>query len=367
MLTETIAILGEIGWRPSAAFGIALLLAYLVTFPVRIFGQRMKILDKPGHRSSHTTVVPRTGGIAIILAMVPALALTSETSTPFVIGIIAALFIAAISFIDDVITIPSIPRLLAHLLAAGVVIKFLRIEMVELDLFGTTVQLPYWLALIVPVVFVAGFTNFFNFMDGINGIAAIQGLFGGLTIAILLHMGGGTNRVLAAAALAGACAGFIPHNFPRARIFMGDAGSTILGFLLAMLAVMGARHVKLPHVPFVALVMPLGLFIYDTVFTLFKRVLRRENFLKAHREHHYQLLVRCGWSHIRVTLIQAGLMLLCSVAALTYAWSPAVGRICVLAGLLSVFVTYSVLVHRYFRKHGLDHQLEKQTEMSLSQ
>ena len=362
MPTGITEILGQIGWRPSAAFAIALLIAYLVTFPVRILGQRLKILDRPGHRSSHSTVVPRTGGLAIILAMAPALALTSHTSTPFLIGIVAALFIAAVSFLDDVITIPSIPRLLVHLLAAGVAIKFLGIEMVELDLPGTTVQLPYWLALILPIVFVAGFTNFFNFMDGINGIAAAQGLFGGLTLAILLYMGGGTNRVWAAAALAGACAGFIPHNFPRAKIFMGDAGSTILGFLLAMLAVMGARHESLPHIPFIALVMPLGVFIYDTIFTLFKRVLRRENFLKAHREHHYQLLIRCGWSHTKVTTLQAALMLLCSIAALVYACGGQITRWSVLAGLLSVFLAYSILVHCYARKHQLTCPSDQQAQ-----
>ena len=100
--------------------------------------------------------------------------------------------------------------------------------------------------------------------------------------------------------------------------------------------------------------MPLGVFIYDATFTLIKRILRRENFFKPHREHHYQLLVRCGWSHTRVTVIQAGLMLLCSVGALIYALGSNAVRLAVLAGLLAIFVAYSVLVHRYFAAHRLD-------------
>ena len=94
MPTEIIAVLDEVGLRAFAGFGIGLLIAYLAAFPVRFVGRRLNILDRPGHRSSHSTDVPRTGGVAIILGMAPALALTAHTTTPFAIGVIAAIVAA---------------------------------------------------------------------------------------------------------------------------------------------------------------------------------------------------------------------------------------------------------------------------------
>ena len=205
-------------------------------------------------------------------------------------------------------------------------------------------SIPHGLGLAIAVLFTVGFVNFFNFMDGINGIAAAQGIWGGLAISILLMWGRTNNSVLSAAALAGACLGFLPHNFPKARMFLGDVGSTDGRLRLAMFTLVGARHTKLPWIAFI---LPLGPFIYDALFTLIKRVLNGENFLKAHRQHHYQMLVRCGWSHTAVTSVQMALMTVSGAAALVYAQGNDATRLVVLIGLLAVFVGYSVFVYRY--------------------
>ena len=201
----------------------------------------------------------------------------------------------------------------------------------------------------VAILFTVGFVNFFNFMDGINGLAACQGIWGALALGVLLLWGGAENSPVVAAAMAGGCLGFLPHNFPRARMFMGDVGSTSIGFCLAMLTLVGGSRCPLPWTAFI---LPLGVFIYDAVFTVVKRAIRRENIFRAHREHHYQLLIRSGWSHVRVTFLQAALMTLFCAGAALYSWGGDLLRLMVLATLAAVMAVYSVLVHRLFARHG---------------
>ncbi len=339
-------------WEVVAVFGLAAIGTFLAAIPAEIIGYRKRIMDHPGHRSSHAIAVPRTGGIAILLGMVLSLAVFGKPTAPFLLGLGSVAIIAAVSFIDDLITISSGVRLVVHLIVTTAAVELIGLELTEIHLPYLSLQLPRWVGLVVSVLFVAGFANFFNFMDGINGIAVSQGLFGGVTLAVLLALGGGSNSALVAVALTGASLGFLPHNFPKARMFMGDSGSTILGYILAMLTLVGAERTDFPWIAFV---LPLGVFIYDATFTLFKRALRGENLLKPHREHHYQLLIRCGWTHTRVTGIQAGLMLVCASAGIIYAIiNQDYLRLPVLAVPVTVGIVYSILVHRYFAKHRQD-------------
>lgn len=343
--------------RIALTAGGATLVTFALAFPVRAISIKYRILDTPGSRSSHAVPTARTGGIAILLGIFAGLIYTTglgypeEMSTYFEVACLAALAVAGISFVDDLYTIPSLPRLGIHFLMAGVLIWWGRMQLTELELPFVSFELPFGVGLVFSILFVTGFINFFNFMDGINGIAAFQGIAGGAALAALLLMGGTRNTVLISTALAGACLGFLPHNFPKARMFMGDIGSTAIGFALAMLTLIGSERTELPWIAFV---LCLGVFIYDATFTLFKRMLQGEKFWKPHRQHHYQLLIRCGWSHTRVSLIQFALMLVCVASAIGYAHGSDLGQLCILIGLLSMFIVYSVLVHRYFKTHRLD-------------
>ena len=151
-----------------------------------------------------------------------------------------------------------------------------------------------------------------------------------------------------AAAIAGGCLGFLPHNFPKAKTFMGDVGSTVLGFSLAMLTIIGAARTK---IPWVAFLLPFSLYLYDGTFTLLKRIIRREKFLKPHREHHYQLLIRSGWSHAAVTGLYSLQFIACSTLGILYAMTDnQLVRLGILIGLLGWFGMFSILVHIYFAR-----------------
>jgi UDP-N-acetylmuramyl pentapeptide phosphotransferase/UDP-N-acetylglucosamine-1-phosphate transferase len=166
-----------------------------------------------------------------------------------------------------------------------------------------------WLgAALLVLVWVTGYTNAFNFMDGINGIAAGQAAVTGLGMAGLALLVGAQPSdppVLFSAAAAGAAAGFLPHNFPRARMFMGDVGSATLGYWLSAMTIwLAALHGWEFLIPLVLLH---ANFILDTAVTLGRRIVTGQRWYDAHREHFYQRLIRAGKSHSFVTLWEMGL------------------------------------------------------------
>lgn len=332
-----------------AAFVLGALTSGLLLFPMTALAKRFRIMDLPGHRSSHETPTPRAGGLAILIAaaITVLLLVPAWTSVAFIVaaGFIAA--VAIVSFLDDVYSLPNMPRFMVHIAAATTLIYLVKLKVVNFGLPYVHFVLPEAFATVFAVLFAVAFLNFFNFMDGINGIAAFQGMTGGLTIAILLAIGSGREprSILLAAGVAGACLGFLPHNFPNARVFMGDIGSATIGFGLAILTFVGA---KITDIPWIAFVLPLGVFLYDATFTVFKRAFRKEHFWKAHREHHYQLLIRAGWSHRAVALLNLGLMIACSVSALIYAYTQDAIRLLLVVLLLSMLASYSIFCHRVF-------------------
>ncbi|HZH44192.1 MAG TPA: lipopolysaccharide biosynthesis protein [Lysobacter sp.] len=274
-------------------------LAAVSTWFVRGYALQRRLVDAPGERRSHTVATPRGGGAAIVVAvLVAAIALSMRfPAQATLLRLFASGFamVALVGWIDD--HRPTSPwlRLGVHALAAGVLA-------VGLALAHGDFRLALG-AFVLAVVL----TNVWNFMDGINGIAATQAL---LVASALAWATGGAWGWLGAA-LAAACAGFLPFNFPRARIFLGDVGSGALGFALAALgAAAGAQWALEP----VLVLMLLSAFLVDAGLTLLRRILRRERWWTAHAQHAYQAWARRN-GHTRVTLAYAGW----TVAAVTLA------------------------------------------------
>jgi UDP-N-acetylmuramyl pentapeptide phosphotransferase/UDP-N-acetylglucosamine-1-phosphate transferase len=187
-------------------------------------------------------------------------------------------------------------------------------------------------------------------MDGINGIAAGQGSITAAGTALITGLAAkswDSSVVLGAVVIVGACAGFLPHNFPKARMFMGDVGSAPLGFLLAFLALWAAKE----HGWW--LLIPLAWlhanFVLDTGITLVRRVLRGEKWYDAHREHFYQRLIRSGKSHAFVTGCEMGLQLLVLGLMVAYVWSGPVARMGLILAVLAVWGCFFAYCEREFR------------------
>ncbi len=349
-------------WRMPIGFVVAAIAAFLLAFPVRHLGERLRLIDIPGRRSSHSTPTPRTGGVAIILGVLIGVAVVFRPSPAFLWAAGVGGLVAGISFFDDMVNIPATPRLLVHILVAGLSIGLIGLVPTGfgLPIYAGRVVLPEWLGFLLATMFVVGFVNAYNFMDGINGLAASQGVWAGMTISIMLLFAGSGNSIYTAGAIGGACLGFLPHNFPKAKMFMGDMGATVLGFGLAMLVLIGASTTGIPWISFV---LPLSLFIWDPLITVIKRVFQGHNPMRPHREFHFHLLVRCGWSHDRVTRLQNVLMLTLAVCGFLYGWAnritadpllPDQIRFGVLVFVILGLATYTALVHWYFANHRLD-------------
>jgi len=283
-------------------FVVAALLAWLLT---RARG-RWRVLDIPNERSLHTQPTPRTGGVALLAGAGAGMFTTwqqgyavADTST-----ILAILTLALLALVDD-----------RHNLGAGLRLLVQTVVVAALLYFN---RLPDTPAMLLPIVllFLVWMINLYNFMDGMDGFAAGMAGIGFGTYALLAWQAGHMEFALGCAIIAAAAAGFLLLNFPPARLFMGDSGSTVLG-LLTGLVILQAN---------VADILPLWLgmlvfspFIVDASITLAARVLRGERFWMPHKSHYYQRLVQLGWGHRRTVLAEYTLMMACSGTAVVTA------------------------------------------------
>jgi UDP-N-acetylmuramyl pentapeptide phosphotransferase/UDP-N-acetylglucosamine-1-phosphate transferase len=193
------------------------------------------------------------------------------------------------------------------------------------------------------------YPNAFNFMDGINGIAALTAAVTGTVFAIAGVRSGDPASARWGAVAAGASLGFLPWNFPKARIFMGDAGSVPLGFLLILCAVMSSKSGALP---FPASILLLGPFMFDVTFTLIRRWREGKTIGEAHKEHLYQRLSRVWGSHAKVSLLYAAFSVATGILALAYASLSDLGKVLSLALPLAAMLGFAALVLRAEREKG---------------
>jgi len=282
---------------------VAALASFAAGFPVLRLLRAWQVLDHPNARSSHVQPTPRGGGLGILLVIeagLLSLALAGGGGPAWVLAAGAAA-LGGISFYDDRHPLSWRVRFGTQALAAAAVAAVL------LPGAGLPI-LVVGPAVLFGMLLLAGYANAFNFMDGINGLAAGQAAVSGLGLAWLATVAGAAPThpaVSAALVVAGAAAGFLPHNFPRARMFMGDVGSVPLGFLLMGLTLWLAHDLGWRWLPVLGAVH--AGFILDTGVTLVRRALRREVLHQAHREHFYQRLVRAGWSHVQATTFELSL------------------------------------------------------------
>ncbi|MHB8453184.1 MAG: MraY family glycosyltransferase [Acidiferrobacterales bacterium] len=276
---------------------------------------RFHILDYPNERSLHTQPTPRSGGVAILSAIVVGMAglawrFPDLSRLSWIIA--GMLLIAVVSFVDDRGRLPVTARMLVHLLGAGLLL-WGGLSLRDVALAGMVWGFPEWLGIAISLLFVVWMVNLYNFMDGMDGFAGGMAVVGFGGFATLGWVSGndlffGTSLVVAAAA-----AGFLVYNFPPARIFMGDVGSSTLGFLAAALSLWGTQDGVFPF--WIALLV-FSPFVVDATITLFRRLARGEKVWQAHKTHCYQRLVQTGWGHRRTVLWEYALMLACLASAL---------------------------------------------------
>jgi UDP-N-acetylmuramyl pentapeptide phosphotransferase/UDP-N-acetylglucosamine-1-phosphate transferase len=247
----------------------------------------------PNPRSSHDKPTPQGGGVAVVFAtfaviwtsfaLVPAL---HEHAVPLIALTAAAVLLCVIGAVDDMRSLPAMPRLFVQLVAAGIVVASLPRELHIIPL------LPWWIERAVLFIGVVWFVNLVNFMDGIDWMTVAETV--PITGAVVIVGVAGANEILptlAAAALIGAMLGFAPFNKPVAKLFLGDAGSLPIGLALAWLLILLAGEGHLAA----AALLPLY-YLADTMITMARRIANGERIWEASRCHFYQLATDRGFS-----------------------------------------------------------------------
>ena len=285
------------------------------------------LIDRPNERSSHSRPIPRGGGIGILLAFV-GLGLWLKIPVGFVS---AGAFVSLLSLFDDRFDLSARVRFVGQFLAAAVALQALGALDHALWLFP------------LAAIFVVGSANFYNFMDGINGIAGVTGVVGFGLLAGFAATRGDTAIMLLAASIAAACLGFLPFNLPNARVFMGDVGSVLLGFVFALLVVALSANTG----EFLALASCLFPFYADGVTTLFVRWRNGEKLSQAHRRHLYQLLAnQLKRPHWQVTLAYGLLQLLIGLLMLAVAGLGTVWVVVLFVTISLAFLVMTLSVRR---------------------
>ncbi|MFQ5936202.1 MAG: glycosyltransferase family 4 protein [Acidiferrobacterales bacterium] len=293
------------------AFGVSAWLTRRLSNPE----SRLYMLDHPNPRSLHDSPTPRGGGLAVLVAVFGfgALALMTHTAnTDLLWMVLGAFLVAVVSFLDDWLTLNLGYRIVIHFAVASLLVwGGFTLESIMVP--GAAWVLPAPALIALSLLFIVWMVNLYNFMDGMDGFAAGMAVIGFGSFAILGWLDSQPLFATLNLIVAAGAGGFLLSNFPPARIFMGDVGSSLLGFLAAAFMLWADRDRIFPLWLGVIVFSP---FILDATITLIKRILRGEKFWEAHKTHYYQRLVQLGWGHRRTVLWEYGLMLLCALSAL---------------------------------------------------
>ena len=307
-------------------------------------------VDHPGARSLHDRPVSRAGGVAILSGLAagllfgaipeaPGLGLESGPGSGLAYGwvLFGGFLIVCVSLADDVRPLSPAVRIVVHLAAGGcVVLSGLPAEGIAFP--GGVLELGTVAGPAFTVLFVAWVVNLYNFMDGMDGFAGGMAVVGFTTLAALCVGDGAAPIVAASLIVASAALGFLLFNLPPAKIFMGDVGSSLLGFLAAVGMLWAERAASVPLWISALVFSP---FIVDASVTLVRRTLAGEKPWQSHRGHFYQRLVLLGWGHRKTVVHGYVLMLLCAASAVAAQRVPAG----VQTGLLAAWVAgYAVLI-----------------------
>lgn len=267
-------------------FLTSLILTYLM---IKI-SKNMNIMDIPNERSVHKKPTPLLGGIAIFLSFLFGFILFGNQNPLMISILIASFLILLLGIFDDIKPIKARYKFIIHILVALIVVFYGGLKLTHVDIFGLSLNFK-WMSPYVTILIIVGIINAVNLIDGLDGLCAGISSIYFLTIgviALILNKFNGLDIILSFIML-GSTLGFLVFNFPPAKIFMGDTGSTFLGLMISVIMLLGFKTVTLTSllIPLVLLILP----ITDTLFAIIRRALNKKPIGQADKEHiHHQLL-----------------------------------------------------------------------------
>lgn len=321
------------------SFACAFILAFASTPLVKKLAKKIGAIDIPkDNRRMHTDAIPLIGGLAICVGFLASTLIFTSFDVKIAAILCGALIMVILGVFDDKYALGAKFKLAVQIVAAAIpVIAGVRIERIILPFLKSGGIEFGWMAYPITILWIVALTNAVNLIDGLDGLAAGVSAIASFSMFLIALMQGNYVIAVMSAALVGACFGFLPYNFSPASIFMGDTGSTFLGFVMASLSVLGLFKIHAIisfAVPFIAFGIP----IFDTSFAIFRRIKERRPIMSPDRGHLHHRLVDMGFTHKQaVLIIYAICIILGAVAVLSFKSKPLALTVALL-GVLAAFI-----------------------------
>lgn len=338
------------------AFIVSFAFTFATTPLVRRFAFKIGAIDIPkDNRRMHKKPTPRIGGLAIIFGFTVATLCFAQPSRQLYGTLAGAAIIAVMGVIDDCKNLPAKLKFGIQIIAALVVVFA---GDIKIDVFTNPNflsdnpywVLPEWLSVTLTVIWIVFITNAVNFIDGLDGLAAGVSAIMSISLVFISIRVGEYSIAILGIALMGSCFGFLPFNFNPAKIFMGDTGSTFLGFMLATLSIQGVFK-SYAVISFAVPLLILGLPLFDALFAMIRRILRGQSPMTADRGHLHHRLVDMGFSQKQTVFILYAISGVLGITAVLLAESGVLRAL-----LLVICVLILLLIGSMLGKNSYVHQ-----------
>lgn len=327
---------------------IAFVFSFASTPLVEKLAYKMNAIDVPKDaRRMHKRAIPRLGGLAIILGFAVAV-MCFGTKTREVLAILAgSLIIAVMGIVDDIKALDAKPKFLIQILAALVVViggdmKIQVFTNPNILSASAYMVIPEWISIIITTVWIVFITNAVNFIDGLDGLAAGVSAIMSVSLVFIATRLGEYYVAVMGVALMGACFGFLPYNFNPAKIFMGDTGSTFLGFMLASLSILGMFK-SYAIISFAVPLLIMGLPLFDACFAMLRRIMKGQSPMQADRGHLHHRLIDMGFSQKQSVFILYIISVILGISAIILAEGGALRAVLLLACVLVVVMAGAII------------------------
>lgn len=297
---------------------VTYIVSFLLVFLTKKIAVHVNALDYPNERKVHKKPMPRLGGLAIYGAFLFGYIMYGTINTQMISILISSFILVLLGVFDDIKPIRAKVKLLVQIVVALIVVLYGKLYFSEISILGLKLFLPIWLNKAIAVFFIVGAINAINLIDGLDGLCAGISSIYFITIsiiALILNKMNGLDTILCIIML-GSTLGFLTHNFPPAKVFMGDCGSTFLGFMIAVIALLGFKGATFTSlvIPVVILAVP----IFDTLFAILRRILKHKSIDEPDMNHLHHQLLKMKFSPKVTMLIIYGIDILFSTVSIFY-------------------------------------------------
>ena len=355
------------------AFIVSFAFTFATTPLVRRFAFKIGAIDIPkDNRRMHKKPTPRIGGLAIIFGFTVATLCFAQPSRQLYGTLAGAAIIAVMGVIDDCKNLPAKLKFVIQIIAALVVVFA---GDIKIDVFTNPNflsdnpywVLPEWLSVTLTVIWIVFITNAVNFIDGLDGLAAGVSAIMSISLVFISIRVGEYSIAILGIALMGSCFGFLPFNFNPAKIFMGDTGSTFLGFMLATLSIQGVFK-SYAVISFAVPLLILGLPLIDALFAMIRRILRGQSPMTADRGHLHHRLVDMGFSQKQTVFILYAISGVLGITAVLLAESGVLRALLLVICVLILLLIGSMLgKNSYVHQHQDNRNLTDDNEIDVEE